>query len=218
MIQWIKKRKDYTDIEAVEALQRRDRRMEDWFYHTQKRYFDEKFNQVFFDKDRKQEIFQCAFLKLWTEIDNGRISVRDEKVCRQQNDGVYRPMICTLQTFLMAFAKNEYRELIRSNKEEYVAELFDDDGSAEVTMTFDSAESIEEQKNRIIDACIQQMSPSCVEILTLFYYEGKSLDEILNLRGDKNTSKNGLKSAKSKCMNLLRERVTTEMERYHIAV
>lgn len=218
MIQWIKKRKDYTDIEAVEALQRRDRRMEDWFYHTQKRYFDEKFNQVFFDKDRKQEIFQCAFLKLWTEIDNGRISVRNEKVCRQQNDGVYRPMTCTLQTFLMAFAKNEYRELIRSNKEEYVAELFDDEESTEVTMTFDSAESIEEQKNRIIDACIQQMSPNCVEIITLFYYEGKSLDEILDLRGDKNTSKNGLKSAKSKCMNLLRERVTTEMERYHIAV
>ena len=212
------KHENHTDADAVEALQHRDRRMEDWFYETQKRYFDEKFNQVFFDKDRKQEIFQTAFLGLWTEIDNGRISVRDGQVCRQQNDGVFRPMTCTLQTFLMAFARNEYREVMRSNKETYVDEMFDDAMGGEVQTPFDAAESTDAQKNRIVDACIQQMPPRCVEILTLFYYQGKSLDEIMELRQDKNTSKNGLKTAKNKCLNTLRERVTTEMQRYHIAV
>lgn len=65
--------KTYSDTEIVEALQRRDGRMESWFYHAARRYYDEHFSQVFFDKDRKQEIFQSAFLKLWMEIDNRRI-------------------------------------------------------------------------------------------------------------------------------------------------
>jgi DNA-directed RNA polymerase specialized sigma24 family protein len=205
-------RRQYADAEVVEALQRRERQMEEWFYHRAKRYFDDHFNAVFFDKDRKQEIFQSGFLKLWMEIDNRRIRVEDGLVCRQQADGRYTPLTCSLTTFLMAFARTEHRELVRSTKEETYAELFDDVEYANVMQTsFDSAEDIDEQKNRIIDACIQQMSPTCVEILTLFYYKEKSLDEILEIRKDKNSSKNGLKTAKNKCMNTLRERVQAKM-------
>ena len=173
---------------------------------------------MFFDKDRKQEIFQCAFLKLWTEIDNRRICVTDDTVCRQQSDGVYRPLTCTLLTFLMAFAHNEYREIVRSDKEEYVGELFEEKQAELTELSYEQSEEEEEQKNRIVDECILQLPPRCVEILTLFYHEGKSLDEIMELRKEKNSSKNGLKSAKNKCMTTLRERVAAEMKRYHLAV
>lgn len=204
----------YTDTEVICGLQKEQKRIEDWFYKSAKQYFDDRFNEVFFDKDRKQEIFQMAFLKLWTEIHNGKITVRDEKVWRQQKSGEYLPMTCQLKTFLMTFAKNEYRELVRTNKLDTYAEVYDNVDTADMVITaFDAEEDVEAQKARIIDDCIQTMSPRCVEVLTLFYYEGRSLDEIMTMRQDKNTSKNGLKTAKNKCMNTLRERAMAEFQR-----
>ncbi len=67
MIKRLLKKEAYSDTEVVEGLQHSDRRVEEWFYNTTRRYFNEHFNEVFFDKDKKQEIFQMAFLKLWTE-------------------------------------------------------------------------------------------------------------------------------------------------------
>ena len=212
------KRGDLTDKEYVEQLQLRNRNVEERFYHSMKRYFDNSFNKVFFDKDKKQEIFQSAFVKLWTEIDNGRISVKDEQVQRQQNDGLYKPMTCSLSTFMMAFARTEYRELLRKDERETpVAEFFDESfGMHDLPVTSNVEEDEEQMKNRIVDECIQQMSPTCVEILTLFYYEGKSLDDIMVIRQEKTSSKNGLKTAKNKCMNTLKERVAQQFEKYHL--
>lgn len=210
---FIKKLGNYTDYEVVEGLQRHDHKLEEWFYRSTRRYFNDCFHEVFFDMDRKQEIFQAAFLKLWTEIDNHRIRVINERVCRQQVSGEYKPMTCALTTFLMAFARTEYREVVRSTKEDNYGELFEDANHADVMITsFDKDEDIDELKNRIVDDCIQGMSPTCVEILTLFYYQEKSLDEIMEIRRDKNASKNGLKTAKNKCMNTLRERVTARFK------
>lgn len=207
------KRGKRSDAEVVNGLQSRDRKMEEWFFHTAKRYFDDHYNEVFFDKDRKQEIFQRAFLKLWTEMENGRISVVDGMVNRQQRNGEYQPMTCSLTTFLIRFAKNEYRELRRNLKEDSYGELFDNVNTAEKPVTiFDE----EEQKKRIVDDCISELSPNCAEILTLFYYQGKSLDEILEIRKDKNKSKDGLKTAKNKCMNTLRSRLKVEFEKFHL--
>lgn len=65
----------------------------------------------------------------------------------------------------------------------------------------------EDDKIRIIDECILSMSPNCIEIITLFYYQKKSLDDIMMIRGEQNSSKDGLKTAKNKCMVTLRKRV-----------
>ncbi len=209
-------RRSYTDAEVVERLAQRDRVMEEWFYHRARRYFEEHFNSVFFDKDRRQEVFQTAFLKLWTEVDNRRIRVSEGTVCRQQKDGRWLAMTCSLTTFLMAFARTEYREIVRSTKEQTFDELFETAANADVMHTaFDIEEDTDVLRSRIIDECIQQMSPSCIEILTLFYYQGKSLDQIMELRSDKTSSKNGLKTAKNKCMNTLRERVASRWTVYN---
>ena len=208
---------DYTDVEVVEGLQRHDRRMEEWFFRKAGRYFDDHFRDVFFDQDRRQEIFQNTFLKLWMEIDNRRISVCDECVCRRQDDGSYRKMTCQLTTFLMAFARTEYREMVRSLREDPYADVFEHLQQAEQTTAPPGEEDAEETKIRIVDECINQLPPRCAEILTLFYYKGMSLDEILEMRKE-NTSKNGLKTAKNKCMNTLKERITETYEKYHLSI
>lgn len=204
-------KKTFRDAEVVGALACRDRMMEEWFYRTAKRYFDDHFNEVFFDKDRKQEIFQAAFLKLWMEVDNRRIRVCDGEVCRLQGDGSLCPMTCSLTTFLMAFARTEYRELVRSLKEDPYAELFDSAMTTDYSADNFGEDDVELTRSRIVDECIQGLSPTCVEILTLFYYQGKSLDQIMEIRGVRSTSKNGLKTAKNKCMTTLKERARQRM-------
>lgn len=212
-----KRKSLWSDEQVVEGLQRRDRKAEEWFYHAAKRYFDDHFSEVFFDLDRRQEIFQTAFLKLWTEISNRRICLREEKIWRQQRNGEYKPMTCTLTTFLMAFARNEYREVVRNTQHEVYDPLLDDGRRADPeAVIIEQGENPEELKNRIVDDCIGELSPRCAEILTLFYYKGMSLDDIMEARGDKSQSKNGLKTAKNKCMNTLKERIETEFKRYHL--
>ena len=204
------RRKGYADTEVVRGLQERNRKIEDWFYGAAMTYYNTHFREVYFDEDKKQEIFQTVFLKLWTEITNGKIMLKENAIYRQQRDGAYKPMTCTLTTFLMAFARTEFRELVRNVKEVTYGEITEAFlKNDEAIMT--DADDVEAQKVRVVDDCIQSLSPRCVEVLTLFYYEGKSLDEIMLIRKDSNTSKDGLKTAKNKCMNTLRQRVSERM-------
>lgn len=198
----------YSDIDVVIGLQKKDRNVEDWFYKDAKVYFMEKFHEVFFDEDQRNEIFHDSVIRLWTQIENRKIAVVEGIMCRRDDKGLYQQMTCSLHTFLMAIAKNEYRELIRNNKELYVDRFFENDNYCDVSEH--DEHSIAEFRYQIVDECIQQMAPRCKEILTMFYVEGKSLDEIMMARQDKNTSKVGLKTAKYKCMNSLRDKVTTK--------
>ena len=206
----------YNDIEVVTGLQSKDRKTEEWFYQSSKRYFMAKFQDVFFDQDQREEIFQDSFLRLWMQIDNAQINVIDGVVNRMKKDGEYAPLTCLLSTFLMAIAKNEYRELIRNSKDLYVADYIE---SIEYSsLPASDEDNLHEYKNQVIDDCIQQLSPRCLEILTLFYIEGRSLDEILLTRAEKNTSKVGLKTAKYKCMNSLREKIKGQFAKLNITI
>lgn len=208
-------RKKYTEQEVVCGLQIKDHIIEKWFYDHCKRYFMEKFKEVFFDQDQREEIFQDSFLRLWTQIENKRINVIDNVVCRIDREGKYQALKCTLTTFLMAIAKNDYREIVRNNKEMYVSEYYDD-ASYDVLPT-SLEENLDEVRFQLVDECLQQISPRCVEILTMFYIRGMSLDEILSVRKE-NSSKIGLKSAKYKCMNTLREKVTQRFDLFQLGL
>lgn len=210
------KRRQYSDTEVVLGLQARDRKVEEWFYAECRRYIMDKFEEIFFDLDRKQEVMQESFIRLWTQIDDLRIRVQDGQLVRQQADGIYRPMTCSLLTFLMAIAKNEYREICRENREEYYAEFFGDEEHAEVQQTVWDEEAAEEQKNRIVAELVCQLSAHCREILTLAFFEGKNNDEILSLRSDHSTSMAGLRTAKNKCLKSLKKRILKEFEKYHL--
>ncbi len=209
--------RNYSDEEVVTGLQARKRHVEEWFYKHAKTYFMDKFNDVFFDQEQKETIFQESFVRLWTQIEDKKIFVKENRIWRLQRNSFAQPMTCSLNTFLFAIAKNEYRELVRSNKIVFVEDYFDkaDNNCIELPQMEEDEKDV---KNWIVDECIQMMPPRCLEILTLFYIKGKSLDEILEIRKDKNTSKVGLKSAKYKCMNALRERVTKMFDQLNIKI
>ena len=214
----LKRNTAYTDVEVVKGLQACSRRVENWFFSTAQAYFDIHFTEVFFGQDKRQEIFQNAFLILWMEISNGKITVTEETLVRQQKDGLFRPMTCSLTTFLMAIARNEHREILRENKVVLVPEFYDNKAMADSSvLPLSLDEDDEARKARIVDECLNSMSARCHEILVLYYYEGKSLDEILSLR-DENSSKMGLKTSKYKCINTLRERVSEQFRVYNLKV
>lgn len=201
----------YTDSDVVLGLQARDRVVEEWFYRTAKTYFMTHFNEEFFDHDAREEIFQDSFVKLWTEITDRTMTVRDGRLYRRQRDGAVCPLTCVLTTFLMAIARNEYREAVRDNRLMFVPEYYNDTLPAASESDGWMEEDPTEHRERVTAECLQTMSPSCLDILTLFYVEGQSLDEIMESRRGQNISKEGLKVRKYKCMNTLRERITNAL-------
>lgn len=201
--------KALSDKDVIVGLQNHNPKIEKYFFDTTYRYFDIHFTNFFFDADSKQEVFQTTIIKLWTEIENKTIKVVNDMVCRRQKSGEYCEMSATLNTFMMAFAKNEFRELLRNSSDDN----FDDIANTSVGCAnlIDESSDENEDKIQIIDECILSMSPNCIEIITLFYYQKMSLDEIMMHRGEKNTSKDGLKTAKNKCMVTLRKRVNERL-------
>ncbi len=205
------KQKKLSDTEIILGLQCHNPKVEKYFFDMLYQYFNLHFTQFFFDIDRKQEVFQITIIKLWTEIENKTIRIIDGKICRKQKHGLYTEMTASLTTFMMTFAKIEFRELLRN---------INDRESEDITCLsencvniIDETQDDIEDKIQIIDDCIMSMSPNCIEIITLFYYQKKSLDEIMELRGDHNASKDGLKTAKNKCMVTLRKRVEEQISK-----
>lgn len=201
---------DLTDMEIIEGLQHKNPVVEKTFYLSCQRYFKDRRAGVFDCKGGAQDdedLFQDSFLKLWQEIQARRIYIRDNYAWRTDRTGNNRKMSASLKTYLMAIAKYKNYELLRE-KEIYGSEITN------------AAEGIDEEPDEntsewIVGQCVNVLPQRCKEILTLFYYEGKTLDEILAIRQE-NQSKDGLKTGKSKCMKALKEKIIAKFKEYNL--
>lgn len=203
--------KEFADIEVVVGIQCNDKNVEHAFYTGCKRYFNERKGGVFNFRGgahEEQDLFHDAFLKLWQEIQTRQIYVSDNALWRIDRKGNRRCMSASLKTYLLAIAKYKNYELIREDDIYVSCEAF----------TCDQADNQPEDYTFewIVDMCVNALPKRCKEILTLFYYENKSLDEILSIRNE-NQSKDGLKTGKSKCMKSLKDKITAEYERRTIS-
>lgn len=208
-----KKQPELSDKEIIEGLQQKDVAVERSFYLSCKMYFKDRRSGVFDFKGGAQDeedLFQDSFLKLWQEIQARNIYVRDNYAWRFDKTGQGRKMTASLRTYLMAIAKYRNLEIIR---EEVIYESM----GSNVPDSPSAADDEEEVTLRewIVQHCVNNLPPRCKEILTLFYFDGKTLDEILAIRKE-NQSKDGLKTGKSKCMKTLTENITKEFERHHL--
>lgn len=206
------KSKEYTDLDYVDGVYRRDPIMERALYNLCKQYFDENYRGMFFvGEEHKMEIFQEAFIALWEKIEIQKVYVEDGAL--KGKGGT--PFTGKLTTYFMGIAKNKYKEWARDqikgmnmdseeknmkkkNHEQY-SELFYDETENEII--------------ELIAECISQMSKRCNQILTMFYYESKTLDDIMK-EIPTYESKNALKTAKYKCMENLRKSALEMRNRY----
>lgn len=211
-------KKDFSEVEYVLQIQNKNEKVTEHFYHAALKYFKESYKVVFSREDLMYDIFQQSFVKLWTEIETKKIFVKEEdgKLYRFDRYGNVRMLTCNLKTFLIDIAKNDYRSWLRNDH----LTLEDDFESfahmMEVKSTVLVDESAETLQEQIVNSCILELPPRCKEILTMFYYKGMSLDEIIVARGEKNISKNGLKTGKYKCMEYLKAKVKDTFRQYKL--
>ena len=203
------KAKTYSDTTYVEGVSRHDREMERALYEYCKRYFDDNYRGVFFisDEMQKMEVFQNAFITLWENIERKRIRVEDG-VLKGKDGNLFTS---SLTTYFMGIAKLKYLEWVREHARidcEEEGQLRGMDLNAYRDLLYDDGK---EAMLTIIADCISRMSERCNQIISMFYYEEKNLDDILEALPSFK-SKDALKTAKHKCMENLRK---TAQEIYH---
>lgn len=204
--------KTYSDVAYVEGVFKRDPMVERALHLHCKRYFDENYRGVFFvGNEHKDEIFQEAFIKLWENIINKKIYVEDDILKGKGGDAFSGK----LTTYFMSIARLKFLEWTRENlhkasDEEEERHRREQDVELFKSLLYDSED---ETMLEIIADCISKMSERCNQILTLFYYEEKTLDDIM-IELPTFESKNALKTAKYKCMENLRKSAKSIYRRY----
>lgn len=205
---------DRSDAEYVRQIQCKSNKVTEEFYYNAKKYFKNSYKSVFSRLDLMDDIFQQSFVKLWIEIETQKIFVgEDDKLFRYDRNGKVRLLTCNLNTFLIDIAKNDYRAWLRNDclalDEDF--ESFAHMQDVREAMLLDGQDDM--LREQTVYSCVLELPPRCKEILTMFYYDGLSLDEILEARDEKNISKNGLKTAKYKCMENLKAKVKNSFAR-----
>lgn len=204
--------KAYSDVDYVDGISKHNPVVEYALQKHCKQYFDEYYRSVFFVKDEhKKEIFQESFITLWEKIEKGSIYV-DEGVLKGK-DGI--PFKGKLTTYFMSIAKLKYLEWVRSRRttqslEENEQSLDELDMGAYKDLLYDEDDHV---MLTIIADCVGHMSERCNQILTMFYYEEKTLDDIM-IALPTFESKNALKTAKYKCLENLRKSAQDIYRRY----
>lgn len=217
MIVGIGRKSPFSDSRVIREIQKRNERVTESFYNDCKKYFMSSYKAVFTREDIKKDVFQQSFVKLWTEIETKKIFLdENDNIQRIDRKGNIRRLTCNLKTFLIDIAKNDYRDWLRHDRLELEEDFESFAHMVEIHSAIlpeDSSDNLQEQ---IVANCVLGLPPRCKEILTMFYYDNMSLDEIMQVRGEKNISKNGLKTGKYKCMETLKVKVKEMYVMYNI--
>ena len=193
---------DMSFADLVEAVHSRNVAAEQEFFNRCHKYFSGNSSILpHLDSGAADDLFQESFLLIWTEIRNGKIFVKDGSVCRRREDGKAAKMTCSLTSFMMAIARNKQYKYLRSNGPALFVNIEGKNFMGDELNIEEAQEK--ERRHQMVDEAIGNLSAGCKEILTLFYVKGLSLKQILEQRSE-NTSKDGLKTSKSKCLSKLK--------------
>ncbi|MDE6324085.1 MAG: sigma-70 family RNA polymerase sigma factor [Paramuribaculum sp.] len=198
--------KKYSDVRIVEAYRSADKRVQQFWYDKCRDQFGKGTSNYGGITDlEREDIFQDSFVLLWDKIDSGQIYVSGNEVWVTTRRG--ESVIPDLMGYFMRIVKNKYLEHFHIAKKNMpINESVTDSGAAPIDDPYWD-EDPEVEKDRLVVLCLQSLPKSCVEILTMFYYEKKSLEQILAERPE-NSSYDGLKSRKSKCMANLKRKIS----------
>ena len=201
-----RKKKDYTDVEYVEGVLKGNRTLTDALYEKCKVYFYNVFSKEFVKEaaEDKDDIFQNSFIKLWENIENGKISVENGVLIGHDKDQFHG----SLTTYLMSIANLKYLEVVRKNSPSKKAEIDSKETQNMIKRKPWDFSILYDNDNKemleIIAECISHMSERCSQIMTMFYLKEMKLNEIWeNLPTYEKYD--ALKTEKYKCQKRLKE-------------
>ena len=193
-----------TEAEYVDSVSNHVHKMERKLYDYCKKYFYNHYKAVFFSGDDiKEDIFHESFITLWEQIEQRKIYALNGVLYGKSGE----VLTVKLTTYFMGIAKLKYMELARSEKNAKLSLKAKEKAMTNLALEFcqDQLYDYEDEKQTRLDIiadCISKMAERCKAILNKFYYEEKTLDEIL-MELPTFMSKNALKTAKYKCIERL---------------
>jgi len=137
------------------------------------------------------DIYQDAYVIFYDNIMNGRV----------------KSFTSSISTYLFGIGKYLIFDRMKKNKKKVSSEfdlsIVGEEDEAISTLDIENEGLTTEQK--LLQKYFGTLGRQCQELLTLFYYRGFTIQEIMEY-SDYN-SENVVKSAKSRCMKTLRERI-----------
>lgn len=153
--------------------------------------------------DDKGDLLQDSFIILWRRIeardlfaDGGRLYVKGRHGTHEVTD---------LMAYFMRIVRNKYLETLRVIGRNPDVDITAPRWERLESTPADPSEYDDDDRD-IVARCLMMLPRRCQELIDLFYAQGLSLDDIIALRGGRQSYK-GLKTAKYKCLKNLRERV-----------
>ncbi len=167
----------------IDLLKRNDEKTIRTVYNDHKKRFILFAKRYNLSEHDTIDIYQDAFIALIENVKSGKV---DE-------------IKSSLSTYLFGIGKFMIFQKFKKNEQIHIA---DDLESIEVEDDLYSEDDIDSQV-RLLQKGLDKLGEQCKKVLLLFYYEEKKLDEIQEQLGY--TSKDVLKSQKSRCLKQLKE-------------
>ena len=196
--------REYSDIKFVEGIRSGMEDVQRRFYFRCQECFRK--NSALYDitEEERKDLFQDSFVILWDKVIDGQIYTEGDKVYAVKRGGPAE--VPDLVGYFMRIVKNLYLETLRSRGR--ILEIPEEsDNGGDIWW----AEDRGAMRNMLIKQAVILLPRRCREILTMFYYQGMTLDEIMEERSA-NQSYNGVKTAKSKCLDILKVRLLHRFE------
>ncbi len=157
--------------------------------------------------DDLKDIFHESFEILWSRIDNGTINVEGSGLRVRRKDGTTAPVADLTGTYFNGIVRNKILEFCRRNNRMVPLEGLMADEEEDVT-AYTGDDDPRQLKDRLTLVALNTLPHSCIDILTKFYHDCMTLQQILAERPE-NSSYDGLKTRKTKCLKRLKEQILT---------
>jgi RNA polymerase sigma factor (sigma-70 family) len=171
----------FSDRHFIQRIQENDRTvLGEIYFKYEKQVFNYIKNHGGDDFDA-EDMLQEAIIVLWQNVNNGKFDLSSK-----------------LGTYIVAVAKNKWRGQLRKRNKLSGPEISDN--------TINPDESpldfvLSEESERLIQTAFDLIQPVCKQLLMLFYFEERSLEEITKILNFSNT--NVTKSKKYQCKKSL---------------
>jgi len=182
-----------SDKEIIKRIKANDRTILGELFVTNEKIITGYIKNNGGSKSDVQDLLQEAIIVLWQNVNAGRFELNAK-----------------VSTYLFAIAKNKWMaEMRRRKRYDHNIESIEKRTDGQNTL-----ESIidDEQKNLITDA-LKKLEPPCKELLLLFYFEERSMNEIAEILNFANS--NVAKAKKYQCKKALEVLVKQNEEREH---
>lgn len=190
---------EYSDFKFVEGIRSGKEDVQRRFYFRCQECFLKNSARYDVPENEREDLFQDSFVILWDKIIEGQIYTEGKKVFAVKRGGPAE--VPDLTGYFMRIVKNLYLETLRARGR--ILEITDEAGDDGELWWSDDDEVM---RNMITRQSVILLPRRCREILTMFYYQGMTLEEIMEERSA-NQSYNGVKTAKSKCLDILKARL-----------